>query len=102
MEKNLQHEVMSPWAEVDSVPAKAISPRLNEMSGKNIGFFLNSKIAAEPMSRVIEEKLTEKYPSLNFSRFIRIPNISMAETPDKEKYVEWIKSLDAIIYTHGD
>jgi hypothetical protein len=102
METSIQYEVMSPWAEVDAVPTKAISPRLNEIPGKNIGFFLNSKIAAEPMSIVIEEKLKEKYSSLNISRFTRIPNISMVETQDKDNYVEWLKGLDAIIFIHGD
>ena len=99
---SMQYDVMSPWAEVDPVPAKGISPRLNEISGKTIGFFLNSKIAAEPMSDMIERNFKGKYPSLTFSRFVRIPNIAMAETPDKDKYIEWIKGLDAIIYTHGD
>ena len=98
----VHYEVMSPWADVDPVPVKGISPRLNDMKGKTIGFFLNSKIAAEPMSEIIEEKLKQKYPSMNFSRFVRIPNISMAETPEKENYVEWLKGLDAVIYTHGD
>ncbi len=96
------YEVMNPWAEIDPVPVRGISPRLNEITGKTIGFFLNSKIAAEPMSEIIEEKLKERYPSSNFSRFVRIPNISMAETPDREKYMEWIKGVDAVIYTHGD
>jgi hypothetical protein len=97
-----QYEVLSPWAEIDPVPVKGISPRLEDMTGKTIGFFLNSKIAAEPMSDVIEEELKAKVPSLRFTRFVRIPNISMAETPEKEKYVKWIEGLDAIIYTHGD
>ena len=98
----IHYEVMSPWADIDPVPVKGVSSRLDEMAGKNIGFFLNSKIAAEPMSDIIEEKFKEKYQSINFSRFVRIPNISMAETPEKEKYVEWLKGLDAVIYTHGD
>jgi hypothetical protein len=98
----VHYEVLSPWADVDPVPVKGISNRLDDMAGKTIGFFLNSKIAAEPMSNVMEEKLKERYQSINFSRFVRIPNISMAETPEKEKYVEWLKGLDAVIYTHGD
>ncbi len=102
MEKSMQYEVMSPWAEIDPLPIKAISSRLNEISGKTIGIFLNSKIAAEPMSDIIEEKLKERYSLLNVSRFTRIPNISMAEMPDKEKYVDWLKGLDAIIYAYGD
>ena len=98
----VHYEVMSPWADVDPVPVKGISPRLGDMAGKTIGFFLNSKIAAEPMSNIIEEELKERYQSINFSRFVRIPNISMAEIPDKQKYVEWLKGLDAVILTHGD
>lgn len=96
------YEVMSPWADIDPVPVKGISPRLDGLEGKTVGFFLNSKIAAEPMSDIIEEKLKEKYQSMTFSRFVRLPNISMEETPEKEEYAEWLKGLDAIIYTHGD
>ena len=98
----VHYEVMSPWADVDPVPVKGVSSRLDHMAGKTIGFFLNSKIAAKPMSKIIEEKLKQKYQSINFSRFIRIPNISMAETPEKDNYVEWLKGLDAVIYSHGD
>jgi len=96
------YEVMSPWADIDPVPVRGITPRLDSLEGKTLGFFLNSKTAAEPMSEVIEEKIKEKYPSMNFSRFVRLPNISMAETTEKEKYIEWLKGLDAVVYTHGD
>lgn len=98
----VHYEVMSPWADIDPVPVKGISPRLDELAGKTIGFFLNSKIAAEPMSHIIEEKLKEKYSNTKFSRFVRIPNISMAETPEKEDYVKWLNGVDAVILTHGD
>jgi hypothetical protein len=98
----VHYEVMSPWADIDPVPVKGISPRLGEVAGKTIGFFLNSKIAAEPMSYIIEEKIKEKYPTTKFSRFVRIPNISMAETPEKENYVKWLNGVDAVILTHGD
>ena len=96
------YEVISPWADIDPVPAMGLSPRLDSLEGKTVGFFMNSKIAAEPMSNIIKEKLKEKYTSIKFSSFVRIPNISMEETPEKEEYVEWLKGLDAIIYTHGD
>ena len=96
------YEAMSPWANIDPVPVKGLSPRLDNMEGKTVGFFLNSKIAAKPMSDIIEEKIKEKYTSMNFSRFVRIPNISMEETPKKAKYAEWLKGLDAVIYMYGD
>jgi hypothetical protein len=96
------YEVLSPWADIDPVPVKGISPRLDGLEGKKLGFFLNSKIAAEPMADIMEEKIKEKYPSMTFSRFVRIPNISMEETSEKEEYAEWLKGMDAVIYTHGD
>jgi hypothetical protein len=96
------YEVLSPWADIDPVPVKGISPRLDGLEEKTFGFFMNSKIAAEPMADIMEEKIKEKYPSMTFSRFVRIPNISMEETPEKEEYAEWLKGMDAVIYTHGD
>ena len=95
-------EVLSPWADIDPVPVKGISPRLDGLEGKTFGFFMNSKIAAKPMADIIKEKLEEKYTSIKFSSFVRIPNISMEETPEKEKYSEWLKGLDAVIFMHGD
>jgi hypothetical protein len=97
-----EYEVLGPWAVADPVTAKGISPRITDMNGKKIGLFLNSKIAAQPMLAMVEERLKEKYPTLTFTRFVRIPNISVAETEDKAKYEEWIDGVDTIIYSHGD
>jgi hypothetical protein len=97
-----EFEVLNPWAETDPIPTKGIPPRVGDLNGKNIGLFLNSKIAASPMLTMVEEKLKERYPAITFSRFIRIPNVSVAETPDQMKYEEWINGIDAIIYAHGD
>ena len=96
------YEVMSPWADIDPVPPMGLSPRLDGLEGKTVGFFMNSKIAAEPMADIIKEKLEEKYTSIKFSSFVRIPNISMEETPEKGKYNEWLKDLDAVVFMHGD
>lgn len=99
---NSQYEVLSPWAEADPVPMKGISPRLTEMAGKKIGLYHNSKIAARPMLNRVEEKLKERFSGLEFSRFVRIPNVSIAETGDWDKFQEWVKGLDAVIFSHGD
>jgi hypothetical protein len=99
---NGQYEVLSPWAEADPVPMKGISPRLNEMTGKKIGLYHNSKIAARPMLNRVEEKLKERFSGMEFSRFFRIPNVSVAETENWDKFQEWVKGLDAVIFSHGD
>ena len=99
---NGQYEVLNPWAEVDPMPLKGISPRLTDMTGKKIGLFINSKIVARPMQDIIERRLKERFPTLEFSRFVRIPNISMAETENWDKYQEWVKGVDAVILAVGD
>ncbi len=99
---NGQYEVLNPWAEVDPIPLRGLSPRLTDMTGKKIGLFINSKIVARPMQDIVEKKLKERFPTLEFSRFVRIPNISMAETENWDKYKEWVKGVDAVILSHGD
>jgi hypothetical protein len=99
---NGQYEVLSPWAEADPVPMKGISPRLTEMTGKKIGLYHNSKIAARPMLNRVEEKLKGRFSGLEFSRFFRIPNVSIAETENWDKFQEWVKGLDAVIFSHCD
>jgi hypothetical protein len=99
---NGQYEVLNPWAEVDPIPLKGLSPRLTDITGKKIGLFINSKIVARPMQDIIEKQLKERFPKLEFSRFVRIPNISMAETQNWDKYQAWVKGVDAVILSHGD
>jgi hypothetical protein len=36
-----QYEVLNPWAEVDPVPLKHITPRLDSLSTKTIGLYCN-------------------------------------------------------------
>jgi hypothetical protein len=102
-EKMTEHfRVLSPWAEVDPIPVKTISPRLPDLTGKTIGLYANSKIAALPMLAVVEEELKKKFPGLRFTRFERIPNVSVAETDKWDKFQEWITGVDAVILAHGD
>ena len=96
------YEVLTPWAEVDPVPLRAISPRLTDLAGKKIGLFHNSKRAARPALDMVEQKLKTRFPTLEFTRFLRTPNISMAEIEDWDKYKEWVQGVDAVIFAHGD
>jgi hypothetical protein len=95
-------KVLSPWAEVDPIPVKTISPRLSDLTGKTIGLYANSKIVALPMLAVIEEELKKRFSGLRFTRFERIPNVSVAETDKWDKFQEWITGVDAVILAHGD
>ena len=100
--ENGQYEVLSPWAEVDPLPLKGLSPRLTDMTGKKIGLFFNNKEAARPIQNIVEARLKKRFPALEFSHFLRIPNLSVAETEDWAKFEEWVKGLDAVILAVGD
>jgi len=66
---DVQYEVLSPWAEVDPVPPRGLSPRLGSLDGKKIGLFVNTKRAAKPMAAAIAKRLKEKFPTSETSLF---------------------------------
>jgi hypothetical protein len=97
-----RYGVLSPWAEADPKPAKGLTPRLKNLLGKKIGFYCNSKRAAQPITKAIEEKLKDRYPDIKTSWYyftrVSIPEI---ET-NKDKFEEWIKGVDVVIGAVGD
>jgi hypothetical protein len=97
------YEVLSPWAEADPVPLSGISPRLEGMSGKKIGLFCNSKRAARLMLTSIENKLKERFPSVSTGWYdATTPNIPEIESVNKDKFIEWVRGVDAVILAVGD
>ena len=97
------YEVLSPWAEADPVSLTGITPRLENMAGKKIGLFCNSKRAARLMLTSIENKLKERFPSVSTGWYdATIPNIPEIESVNKEKFIEWVKGVDAVILAVGD
>jgi hypothetical protein len=100
---NYEYEVLSPWAEVDPIPVRGISPRVDTLAGKKIGLFANFKRAARPIQAYVEKKLKERYPDCETSLFdSRLPNVTETETANKEKFTAWAKEMDAVIAAVGD
>jgi hypothetical protein len=97
-----QYEVLNPWADVDPIPLKGISPRPRDLNGKKIGLYHNDKRVTKPMLAAVEARLKQKYPSLTFNSFLRAPNLAIYEMPEKTQYDEWLKDVDAVIFSHGD
>jgi hypothetical protein len=97
------YEVLSPWAEVDPVPLEGINPRLADLRGRRIGLFHNGKVAGRPINDAVEAELRARYgDEISFARFGRTANLEVAETPDRERYQEWVKEVDAVIHAVGD
>ena len=100
---NGQYEVLSPWAEVDPIPLRGISPRVTDLAGKKIGLFRNFKRAAKPMMTVVERELKKRFPTAEFSWFdSTAANVLETETENKEKFTEWARGIDAAVAAVGD
>jgi hypothetical protein len=98
-----QFEVLNPWAEIDPIPARGISPRLQNLAGKKIGLFVNYKRASRPMAASVERRLKGMFPDIQTSLFdSRDPNVTESETGNKEKFAAWAKGVDAVILMVGD
>lgn len=96
------YEVLNPWAEADPVPLRGIAERMEDLAGKRIGLFRNSKRAAPLSLETLKTKLKEKYPSVEFSPFALMPNAGVLETEDKARFEEWIKEVDGVVFAYGD
>jgi len=98
-----QFKVLNPWAEVDPIPPRSISPRLNTLAGKKIGLFANFKRASRPILASVEKRLKTMYPDCETSLFdSRGANVVESETKNREKFVAWAKGADAVILAVGD
>ncbi len=96
-------EVLSPWADVDPIPLRGISPRLTSFDGKKIGLFVNTKRAAMPIAKAIEKGLKDIFPDIDIIIFHSIvPNVNEIETKNKEKFTAWVNDIDAVIAVVGD
>ena len=99
----VQYEVLNPWAEVDPIPLRGISPRLDTLAGKKVGLFANFKRAARPMAASVEKRLKAMYPDIQTSLFdSRAWNVVETETKNREKFIAWIKDVDAVVLMVGD
>jgi DUF2075 family protein len=102
---NGQYETLSPWAEIDPIPLRGISPRIKDLAGKKIGLLKNFKRAAGPMLTVVERELKKRYPTAQFIWYPKEGSSNLwfeTETEKKEEYLAWINQIDAAITAVGD
>ena len=98
-----QFEVLSPWADIDPIPLRGISPRIESLSGKKIGLFVNPKRAAMPIAESIDKRLKTMYPDVQTIVYRSYgANVNEIETENKGKFTAWAKGLDAAIAVVGD
>jgi hypothetical protein len=83
---------------------KGISQRLPDLSGKTIGLLINGKRASRPILEVVEKRLQERYPSLNFSYFHPGGGAEAEDVEKREKtnLESWARKMDAVVLAVGD
>jgi hypothetical protein len=98
-----QYEVLSPWADVDPIPVRGISPRVDTLAGKKIGLYTNEKRAAKPIQAVVEKRLKERLPNCETDLFYStLINRLEIETESKDRFTAWAKEMDAVVAAVGD
>ncbi len=98
-----EFEVLSPWADVDPIPVRGISPRVDTLAGKKIGLFANFKRAAIPIKNEVEKRLKERFSDAEFVLFhSTAANVDESVERNKENFEAWAKGVDAVVAMVGD
>ena len=101
--RGTEFEVLSPWADVDPVPLRGITPRPKDLAGKKIGLFLNHKRAGHLSLAAVERELHERFPSATTSWYeCTGHNIPEILTEGKAKFEAWVASVDAVVLAVAD
>lgn len=102
-QEGAQFGVLSPWAEAEQVALRGISPRLEGLQGKKIGLFMNAKRAAKLTLESFERQLLEIAPGVATSWYACTDvNVPEMRTSGKERFAEWISSVDAVVLSAAD
>ena len=101
------YAVLGPWADVNPVPLRGLSPRVKDLEGKTVGLLLNAKTAAKPILTVVEEKLKARYPSIKTTMFkvdysTVSGNLGREQDEVNPKLKEWANGVDAVVAAIGD
>jgi hypothetical protein len=100
----ISYEVRSPWAEADPIPLRGISPRPADLAALKIGLFASSKPAAPRIMAALEEQMRARYPNVRTSRYNAEEGFILLQMAgrSRERFIEWVKGVDAIVASVGD
>ena len=102
-QRGTDYEVLSPWADVDPVPLRAINSRPKDLAGKKIGLFLNQKRAAHLTLSAFEKELLQRFPSATTSWYdCTGHNIPEMLTEGKARFEAWVAGVDAVVLAVAD
>ncbi len=97
-----EYEVLNPWAEASPRSLTGITPRVDGLSSKRIGLFINYKRAAPLILHEVQRRMTQRYPSATFSEFFFRQNFDVSQTAEMPNLQNWLKGVDTVIAAVGD
>jgi hypothetical protein len=97
-------KIYSPWAEIDTSNAIALSKRLDSLNGKTIGLLSHFKGHSPLMLKVMAELITEKYPDVTFKELqYKRDTSEIYKDPEFDAELkDWLKDVDGVIGAYGD
>lgn len=97
------YDVLNPWAEADPIPLRGLTARLKDLKGTTIGLHADNKPAAAPILKVVEKRLRELYPTAKFAWFYdRLINEVTDNPETRDRFIDWVKGVDAVVTAVGD
>ena len=93
------YEVLSPWADADAIKLKGLKPRVADLNGKTVGFYVQDhKIASRPIAVTIERKLKKRFPTVKTST-LYYPHLGPVNDfpEEKAKLDRWVNEVDMVI-----
>lgn len=95
-EETVELKLLNPRGEIESPPTFVPSPRVEDLAGKKIGLYSNSKQGVDNFYAVLEELLKKKYPTAT------IVLLRGAFEIRDEDAQGWKKEVNTFVYGVGD
>ena len=89
-------ELVNPRGEIEPPPIYSPSPRVDNLSGKTIGLYSNSKPGMDNFYSAIEQIVKRKYPT------VKTTVLKGGFEIRDEDVQDWLAKIDTFIYAVGD
>lgn len=95
-------DVSSPRVETDLAPRRGIPERFKDSDRLAIGLRTDYKLAAVPVSKVVEESLQREYPTGRFASFNTEPLDEIGGCPEvREQFLDRVRGVDTVVGVVG-
>ena len=92
--------VLNPKGVIDRIECLGLSPRIDALGGKKIGFMHNNKAGSNNLYKVLEELIKQRYPSVEIVHGYETGPVNPPKDPGM--YKKAAAACDAFVFAMGD